>query len=296
MASTQSTSNERQIDSMIDIVTPENISFRYQVAGPFRRFSAFVIDFVLRAAVIFALWFVILIFGAPFGGGYFAATVVIVTLFVSEWFYGGLLETYWNGQTVGKRMMSIRVLSTNGQPIDGMQGIMRNILRLPDIWPVVYLQFDNETPFFMATGLIGLIVPLLNSRYQRLGDLVCGTMVVVEEKGWLAGIVSLEDPRVPLLAAEIPPNFVIDRETAQAVAAYAERRRHLSTARRHEIAAHLAKPLLPRFRLLPDTSYDLLLCAIYYKAFVADQTTEDLPWTLEPNRQAPVATASVSTG
>ena len=41
-----------------------------------------------------------------------------------SWFYGGLFETYWNGQTPGKRIMQIRVLTVTGQPIDGMQAVL----------------------------------------------------------------------------------------------------------------------------------------------------------------------------
>ena len=40
------------IDTTVDIVTPENIAFHYQVAGPFRRFPAYVIDVLLRMALL----------------------------------------------------------------------------------------------------------------------------------------------------------------------------------------------------------------------------------------------------
>ena len=55
--------------------------------------------------------------------------------FVLEWFYGGLFESLWNGQTPGKRLMGLRVLTTEGQPINGMQAVMRNLLRYADIFP-----------------------------------------------------------------------------------------------------------------------------------------------------------------
>ena len=42
----------RQIDSTIDVVTPENIAFQYQAAGPFRRLPAYLIDFLIRLAVV----------------------------------------------------------------------------------------------------------------------------------------------------------------------------------------------------------------------------------------------------
>ena len=266
------------------------------MAGPFRRLAAYAVDMAFCGLVLFGLAVTItFIFGAlgPSEIGFFMmVTLFLIIQFILQWFYGGFLETYWNGQTIGKRMLGIRVLSTDGQPINGLQEVMRNILRLADLYPPIYLMFDANFPFFMFTGLCGLLSAVLTSRYQRLGDLVCGTMVVVEEKSWLAGVIKLEDARVPQLAAEIPVNFVVTRTMAKALAAYAERRRHLSPARRHEIAAHLAEPLLAEFRLMPDTSYDLLLCALYYKAFVADQTTEEVAWSPATARHAatPVAT------
>jgi hypothetical protein len=40
------------------------------------------------------------------------------------------------------------------------------------------------------------------------------------------------------------------------------------------VASHLAQPLLERFGLPADTSYDLLLCALYYRTFIADMPTQ----------------------
>ena len=52
----------RQLDSRIDIVTPENIAFHYLLAGPFRRLPAYLIDcaiitvFLLITLILAALW------------------------------------------------------------------------------------------------------------------------------------------------------------------------------------------------------------------------------------------------
>ena len=45
-------SNALPIDTTVDIVTPENIAFHYQVAGPFRRFPAYLIDVLIRVAIL----------------------------------------------------------------------------------------------------------------------------------------------------------------------------------------------------------------------------------------------------
>jgi hypothetical protein len=115
----------------------------------------------------------------------------------------------------------------------------------------------------------------MNRKYQRLGDLVAGTMVVIEEKQWLTGVAKLDDPRAIQLAAYLPPNFVVSRSLAKTLATYVERRRFFSPPRRREVARHLAVPLLERFGLPLDTSYDLLLCALYYRTFIADRSQDE---------------------
>jgi hypothetical protein len=168
-------------------------------------------------------------------------------------------------------------LRVDGQPINGLQAVMRNILRVVDLMPMIPIGtwIEVEGPWPIPTCLIGLVAPILNRRFQRLGDLVCGTMVVVEERSWLLGTARLEDPRTKRLAAQIPSTFQVSRRLGQALAAYVERRRYLSAARRHEIARHLGRILVPRFGLDPNTSHDLLLCALYYRTFVSDEFEEE---------------------
>lgn len=274
----------KQIDSTIDVVTPENISFQYQVAGPFRRFPAFVIDLCVRFAIWLGFALVMTlsgVIGGP-GGGAIGIAVWLVLWFVMEWFYGGILETFWNGQTVGKRILGIRVLRVDGQPINGLQAVMRNILRLVDMMPVIPMGAwaGVEGGFALPTCLIGLLTPVFNPRFQRLGDLVCGTMVVVEERTWIMANAKLDDPRVKQLAAQLPRSFQVTRKLGSALASYVDRRRFLSPARRQEIAAHLGGLLVPKLNLPATTSYDLLLCSLYHRTFVEkDDDEESRPTT-----------------
>jgi len=296
-------SNAEPLDTTIDIVTPENISFHYRVAGPFRRLPALVADYILRVTLYIALWFALtmatalLVWLLPplrgmaeflFGGG---VAFMIVLWFVLDWFYGGLFETYWNGQTPGKRMLGIRVVTTSGQPINGLQAVMRNVFRYADLFPFLSLRMlnplfggeaDAALPdvYLIPTLLVGLTTMCLNRRFQRLGDLLCGTMVIIEERKWLAGVARLEDPRAAQLAAYLPVDFVVSRPLARALALYVDRRRFFTPDRRREVARHLGEPLIRQFGLLPDTSHDLLLCALYFRTFVADRTDAARPASL----------------
>jgi len=248
---------QQPIDSIIQVVTPENIAFEYRIAGPFRRLPALLIDNAIVAVVELMIFFVL---GMTLGwlSPGLAISIALLGKFVIDWFYGGFFETFNNGQTPGKMVCQLRVLTDQGQPINGLQAVLRNLIRTADI----------------LLG-VGLIVMAMNRRYQRLGDLVCGTIVVIEDRQWLTGVAKLDDPRAIQLAAYLPPNFVVSKSLAKALATYVERRRFFSIPRRREVAKHLAEPLLDRFGLPLDTSYDLLLCALFYRTFIADRSQDE---------------------
>lgn len=246
------------LDATLSVITPENIAFEYRLAGPFRRLPAFVLDFCIGAALFIALAILIQM-TVSIASPYLAMAVLFLVAFIIWWFYGVLFETFMNGQTPGKYMVGLRVLSDTGEPINGMQATLRNLLRAADLF----------------LPIVGLVVMSLNKKYQRLGDIVAGTIVVIEERQWLTGVAQLEDPRAIQLAAYLPPNFVVTRSLARTLATYVERRRFFTPPRRREVARHLAIPLLNRFGLPPDTSYDLLLCALYYRTFIADRSQDE---------------------
>jgi uncharacterized RDD family membrane protein YckC len=250
--------NEPPLDSTIRVVTPENIAFEYRLAGPFRRLPALLLDTCIQFAVLLGLMIGLGMTVGQLSQG-LMVFIFMLAVHVVMWFYGVLFETFMNGQTPGKYVLGLRVLSDSGQPINGLQATLRNLLRSADLL----------VPF------LSLIVSAMNRKYQRLGDLVAGTMVVIEEKQWLTGVAKLDDPRAIQLAAYLPLNFVVSRSLAKTLATYVERRRFFSPPRRREVARHLAVPLLERFGLPLDTSYDLLLCALYYRTFIADRSQDE---------------------
>jgi uncharacterized RDD family membrane protein YckC len=250
-----------QLDSRVEIVTAENIAFHYRLAGPYRRLIAYLIDLGIRAlAAAVAVLVALLVFGT-LGQIGFVAAAGLAAYFVLDWFYGGLFETFWNGQTPGKRLLQLRVISTNGQPVSGWQAVLRNVLRAVDAAPLAAV---------IPTFQLGFLVMLLNARFQRIGDLAAGTMVVVEEPQRLYGVTRVTEPAAMQLAAELPANFAASRGLGRALSAYVSRRLSLGWTRRDEIARHLAEPLRARFNLPPTTNPDVLLCALYHRVFIAD--------------------------
>ncbi len=279
------------LDNTIRVTTPENISFEYQVVGPFRRAGAYLLDVMMTVSGYLVFAFVTYLLFAnvidPFirsmgwnslaellGG--MLVGMLMVFYFIVYWFYGALMETWFNGQTLGKRWTGMRVLAVSGHSIDGVQATLRNFFSLLDSSPFISLAIllgagtNDDFPmgqFALPTFLFGLIVISISSRFQRIGDLVAGTVVVNESGFSPPGLDSFQDPRIPQLAELIPANFVPSARLTKAIASFVGRRTTLMPQRANEIAKHVAEPLLEQFQLQKDTHYDLFLCALYYKIF-----------------------------
>ena len=286
----------KQLDSRIEVQTPENIAFQYRAAGPFRRLPAYMTDLAIRFLMMLgAVLFVSLSFGTM-GADNYAGAVLVLTWFGLSWFYGGLFETYWNGQTPGKRMMGVRVVTVDGQPINAMQAVLRNILRTADSAP--FFMYSIEGPqMMMAIPIplyqVGLLVPMLTERYQRLGDLACGTMVIVEDPQFRAGMLQIKEPEAIRLAGELPPNIQVTRSLGRALTKYVSRRAAFSRERRLEIARRLGQMLCEQYNLAPTLDHDLLLCALYYRSFIGDRgnvPVEAMPRGPKARRGTPLVT------
>ncbi len=94
--------------------------------------------------------------------------LVILGYFVVQVGYGIACEWLWRGQTVGKRLLRLRVMDAQGLHLQFSQVALRNLLRFVDSLPAFYL--------------VGGLVSLLNSRAQRLGDFVANTIVIRASK------------------------------------------------------------------------------------------------------------------
>ncbi len=230
------------MDDSYRLNTPEQVELAYEVAGLGSRFMAALVDGAIQAAVVAAAWI-----AAGLGGvlaqrvtaewfGLRGSTammamlgLMVLLLFVVTWGYYVFFELVWNGQSPGKRVMGIRVMTTGGQAITLTHSLIRNLVRLVDMLPTSYA--------------LGIVVMLLNSRAQRLGDLAAGTVVVKER--------SAPSPRMlPDLAADLalPPQQAA-AFTAEDVALARDfllRRADLEPARRRELAEQIAGRLRAR--------------------------------------------------
>ncbi len=270
------------LDTTIAVVTPENIAFDYQLAGPFRRLPAYLIDVLARwmmlALIVLVMWLLGgLISFAGLSSYLLAATFLLY--FVLTNFYGTLMESHFNGKTIGKWACGIRVVGIDGGPIDVGRALLRNLIRVADLAPYAVLnQVNDDVPpiFFLPMGIFGLITMICTRRMQRLGDLAAGTMVIVDERNWDLPLTRIEDPRVAALSSYLPQDYRISRSMARTLAVYAERRHYLTPMRRREIARKLTTHLIDRFEFRRDIDPDLLMQSLYYKNFLWEPSREPI--------------------
>ena len=201
------------LDTRYRVEIPGGVKLEAQVVGPIPRFFAFAIDLIIRGILVFVLSLVSIPFGAfGLGGGFF-----LILLFLIEWFYPVLFEVFNRGQTPGKKMLGISVINDDLTPVTLGTSMVRNLLRTVDFLPLCYL-----------TGLIAMVS---NRRFQRLGDMAAGTLVIsVRESAKTAAIENI----VPLA-----PTTTLLRAEQTSIIEFLHRSKHLSQPRQRELASIL---------------------------------------------------------
>jgi uncharacterized RDD family membrane protein YckC len=200
-----------RLDTLAVVEAPEGVELSLRVAGITARALAFGIDLLVRLALYSALSWLSL-FGGP------GEALLLLSVFVVEWFYPVLFEVLWAGQTPGKRVLGLAVVRDDGTPVGWSASVLRNFLRVVDFLP----------------GLYGaaIVSSLLSRDSKRIGDHVAGTLVVhVDGRGELRAL--------PAAAPLAPPISLVPEEQA-ALLEFAARSPEWKADRRAELAQQLA--------------------------------------------------------
>jgi len=244
---------EDPLETDVAIEAPEHIVFRHVVAGPGRRALAHIIDMcVCYGGVIVLVCLIILAFVgfAGFAKSFESVTeasvgLILIVVFAAEWLYSFLWEGL-TGRSPGKLALGLRVVMVSGRPIGFGAAALRNVLRAADALPGAYL--------------VGVTAMAMNRRFQRLGDLVAGTMVIVTGRPGNATPLVLWPPPDAVELAVLPHSVPLDADERGAIELFLRRRATLGPAREQELADILMAPLQRRFGFrLPDSSRTLAI-------------------------------------
>lgn len=229
------------IDDRFSITTPEGVTVELVLAGAGSRGLAQLVDGIVQ----FILWIAAfaVIAGVsdaddvdPFSPTnsdevFVAVALFALVIFGITFLYDVLFETLGSGRTPGKRVMGLRVVRVGGGPVGFLSSSIRNLVRIVDALPGVYL--------------VGLITIVASSKNQRLGDLAAGTLVVRERTE------ARDLSRAAWTPPATTPPATVDVSTVTAedlatIRKFLERRDSLGQAARASLASDLAWRLAPK--------------------------------------------------
>ena len=162
------------------VVLPEDVKAGFEVASPPLRVAALALDLAISIVVTIIVC-MMLAFSAIAVGGW-AIALIYLTIAVVQLGYFFIFEGLIAGQTPGKVMTGLKVISSNGEEITPRQGLVRSLIRLveigplPVIWLIVF--FDQSALLSLLPLTLLWVVVFVDKRHRRFGDIVAGTLVV----------------------------------------------------------------------------------------------------------------------
>ncbi len=152
------------LTKQLRISTPEGVEFSFLLAGSLSRFIAWGIDIAMILLLLSILSKIIQLVG-QFSGG-LAMAFSILAGFIIRIGYAIAFEWMWRGQTVGKRLLKLRVIDESGLRLQFSQIVLRNLMRFIDGIPVL--------------GFAGGVACFFSAKGQRMGDYAANTVVIRE--------------------------------------------------------------------------------------------------------------------
>lgn len=235
---------EQPLFEVSRIETPEQIEIDLPLAGVGTRGLAYAVDLALQLVpLVFLAVFAYVLLPAESRPsdlfvertgrrGYeldrLALAFISVVVFVMNFGYFALFELWWRGQTPGKRALGLRVLRDGGYPIDGRAALVRNLLRVVDIFPTAYL--------------VGAVALFAGRQGKRVGDYAAGTIVVKQRSAPFA--LAAAEAQSPGSAE--PRAGLLSPDERRLVEQFLGRRHELSPRARARLAAQLAAPIASR--------------------------------------------------
>lgn len=215
----------------LTILTPEKALVSYRLAGLGSRVWAHLIDLAIFGALSTGVQIVagLVMWRVDEGLG---TAISLVWFSLAPFAYFILLEGLWNGQTIGKKILGVRVRMTDGTPITFAAAIGRNLLRPADILPGPYL--------------LGLIAMFTNPKSQRIGDLVANTVVSYEKRPSATFATAPHAAGIHPLESQVGDLRGMTREEYDALRRLCDRYPELSTATQAKLLDEVWRPISMR--------------------------------------------------
>ena len=166
----------------IQISTAFNIDLEFEIAPFHKRLFAYMTDFIILVLYLFGMKYVLYEGFALSLKDNIGLDILVISL--PMLLYSLLFELTMNGQTVGKKLMGIRVVSLDGDEPTFGQYLLRWITKMfewPFLFGYVFFSVEALSFYIILTGIFGIVTVIIitvSPKSQRLGDLAAGTTVV----------------------------------------------------------------------------------------------------------------------
>ncbi|MBU7048506.1 MAG: RDD family protein [Theionarchaea archaeon] len=236
--------------------TAENVPVHYDIATAGSRCAAVLVDYGIILLILLGLGSLTYLFErmGDVLSSYFIALFYLLVGTLS-WAYFVINEMLFDGRSVGKRMLGLRVIKEDGSPIDLVDSLTRNFIRFADLLPGTYL--------------VGFVTMMFNERFKRLGDFAAGTLVVRTRPVFLDSL-ELEETPYDDVVQNSPYLSQITPEEYQLLRDYLTQRYRLLPYRSYVIAETLAARMAEKLQIEPPKGVGMCLqfiqsCVKYYK-------------------------------
>lgn len=152
----------------LQINTTQNVNINFTAASVGERILAYIIDIIIKIAYVVVIYQITLnVLGVDEmieDMDRWSQIAIMVSFYLPVVFYSLIFETFLDGQTIGKRIMKIKVVKIDGYQASLYDYLVRWFFRIIDL--------------NMASGIVALIAIVTSKKSQRLGDMTAGTSVI----------------------------------------------------------------------------------------------------------------------
>lgn len=177
--------------SKLTVSTNLNIDLEFSIPGFHKRMFAWIIDFIICLIYIFAAFRFLGIIeqsdqGFMENNGWSVFLMIILPLSM----YPLVSEYLLNGQTIGKKILKLRIINETGGNASFSQYMIRWLMRVSDFFMIfiILATISRDTyligtlSFFFLLLIADIICISTTKKSQRLGDLLAGTLLIEKEK------------------------------------------------------------------------------------------------------------------
>ena len=207
----------------VDFESAQHVKVEFELASTIQRIAASMID-----AVTFVIYFVIvsLVLGlSNVVAGYGTELFVKLLLIKIPWiFYNPIMEYFTHGQSLGKYLMGIRVVTVHGERPGLREVFTRWVFRGDFLW----ISADITVLLWAGFGVLGAVFSATSEKRQRLGDTMAGTLVIRNKSSVqysLSDVLSIKsiddhEPTYPNVTRFTDEDMLLIKNTIQRVQKY----------------------------------------------------------------------------